>query len=122
MQNNVDLLSKQVLRSFSPQQNYQVYPLLWGIHFLLDHTKWPPLADCIQYGSPLAESNLMKYATSAVQFSPQQNYRVYPLLCRIHFLLGHAKWLPLPDWSHMDRDFNVISSMFSALETKFLLQ
>ena len=47
---------------FSPQQNYQVYPLLWGIHFLLGHTKWPPLADCIQYGSPLAESNLMKYA------------------------------------------------------------
>ena len=34
---------------FRPQQNYRVYALLWGIHFLLGHAKWPPLPDCIQY-------------------------------------------------------------------------
>ena len=50
---------------FCPQQNYRVCALLWGIHFLLGHAKWPPLPDCIQYDSPLAESNLMKYANSA---------------------------------------------------------
>ena len=50
---------------FSPQQNYRVFALLWGIHFLLGHAKWPPLPDCIQDDSPLAESDLMKYAIKA---------------------------------------------------------
>ena len=54
---------------FSPQQNYRMYPLLWGIHFLLGHAKWPPLPDCIQYGSPLAESDLMKYAKIAFRIA-----------------------------------------------------
>ena len=53
---------------FSPQQNYRVYALLWGIHFLLGHAKWPPLPDCIQYDSPLAESDLMKYANIQICF------------------------------------------------------
>ena len=53
---------------------------------------------------------------------PQHYYRVCPLLWRIHFLLGHAKWLPLPDWSRMDRDFIVIISTFSHLDRHFLLQ
>ena len=56
---------------FSPQQNYRVYALLWGIHFLLGHAKWPPLPDCIQYDSPLAESNLIKYANT---LTPEHNW------------------------------------------------
>ena len=58
-----DFKVTQVLRSLA-QQNHRVYAVLWGIHFLLGHVKWPPLPDCIQYDSPLPESDLMKYAKS----------------------------------------------------------
>ena len=46
------LLKVTSAAQFSPQHYYRVYPLLWEIHFLLGHAKWPPLPDCIQYGSP----------------------------------------------------------------------
>ena len=64
---------------FSAQHIYfQVCPLLWGIHFLLGHAKWLPLPDCIQYGSPLAESNLMKYAIIVIScFFPSASRQLF---------------------------------------------
>ena len=56
------LLRKQVLCSLAPSITTKCTHFCRGIHFLLGHAKWPPLPDCIQYGSPLAESDLMKYA------------------------------------------------------------
>ena len=57
---------EQVLRSLAPSITIKCTHFCWGIHFLLGHAKWPPLPDCIQYGSPLAESDLMKYANILV--------------------------------------------------------
>ena len=51
----------QVLRSLAAALLPSVANFV-GIHFLLGHAKWLPLPECIQYGSPLAESDLMKYA------------------------------------------------------------
>ena len=103
---------------FSPQHYYWVYPLLLGIHFLLGHVKWPPLPDCIQFGSPLVESNFIKYATSAAQFSPQH-------LClecnHVHHVSGQNDW-HLLQWHHTWENVDPHAQLKIINMTSFFIQ